>query len=122
MAVCLGGGVGAVLRLCVVQVVHYWVKGTFPVGTCVVNALGCFLIGLCWVQLEYVHAPQWVKLMIITGGIGAFTTFSTYMIDLLFLLEKHAVGNALLYGVLSNGIGFLFLVVGFKVGRFFIYS
>ena len=115
LALCFGGGIGAMLRFFIVQSVQAWSKTTFPIETCVVNIIGCFLIGICWNQLGFYHAPLWVKLFVITGGIGAFTTFSTYITDMLFLLERQNAMGVVLYFLLSNGLGLFFLLMGFII-------
>jgi fluoride exporter len=112
LPVCIGGAIGASLRYSVIHVVHLWTKSNFPLGTIVVNCIGCFLIGILWMFLESHESPQWVKLLIITGGLGAFTTFSTYAIDILFLIESQQFLPAFFYFTLSNGLGFLCLYLG----------
>jgi fluoride exporter len=112
LPVCVGGAIGAGLRYSIIHSVNLLTKTSFPIGTVVVNCLGCFFIGVFWVSLESHHAPEWVKLLIITGGLGAFTTFSTYAIDILFLIEAQQLLPGLLYFSVSNGLGFLFLYLG----------
>lgn len=76
----LGGFIGAILRYSVSGFVQGWSKGNpFPIGTLVVNILGCFVIGLLS-QLAESHrlfSPETRSLLFI-GFLGAFTTFSTF--------------------------------------------
>jgi CrcB protein len=92
----------------------------FPWGTFTVNAMGCFLFGLIWTLAEerLVISGQ-TRFILLTGFMGAFTTFSTYAFETSTLLQdaqwRLAAGNAL--GQLVVGVTFMFL--GYAVGRFF---
>ncbi len=86
----LGGFIGAILRYSVSGFVQGWSKGNpFPVGTLVVNILGCFVIGLLS-QLAKSHglfSPETRSLLFI-GFLGAFTTFSTFGNDTMNLFQS----------------------------------
>ena len=79
----LGGFMGAVLRYVVGGIVQSFVKdGVFPVGTLIVNLLGCFIIGLL---SQVAEGHDWISphagTFIFVGLLGAFTTFSTFSND-----------------------------------------
>ena len=89
LAIALGGALGAVLRFLLSTRVYAWLGRGFPYGTLAVNVLGSFLMGfLTIVLLERSMAdPAW-RAVILVGFLGAFTTFSTFSIETLMLLEE----------------------------------
>ena len=105
---------------------RYWLSGAvqrlcgadFPWGTLAVNVLGCLLFGVVWTLAEdwQVISDQ-SRLVILTGFMGAFTTFSTFAFDTAGMLSHadwwRALGNIALQNV--TGIGAVFL--GFAIGR-----
>ncbi len=103
LAIGSGGFVGAILRF----VISGWVQrasGTlFPVGTLSVNILGSFIIGFAALYFESVVSPQ-QKALVITGMLGALTTFSTFSLETVTMLQgglyARALGNVTLNAVL----------------------
>ncbi|MDG4477064.1 fluoride efflux transporter FluC [Thiovibrio frasassiensis] len=95
------------------------VAGTgFPWGTVSVNALGCLLFGLVWtLTSERFPGTGELRIVLLTGFLGAFTTFSTYMAETGNLLadgeQMYAIGNILL----QNGVGVVLFFVGMALGR-----
>lgn len=83
-----GGATGAILRYWMSLGIHAWMGRGFPYGTLAVNLLGSFLMGLAYVfMIERMDvSPEW-RGAIIIGLLGAFTTFSTFSIETLNLLE-----------------------------------
>jgi CrcB protein len=84
------GGVGAVARFLVDGAVSRRVASTFPVGTLVVNLSGCFVLGL----LDGLLLPTDVALILGTGVIGSYTTFSTWMFETQRLGEERQLSPA----------------------------
>ena len=94
-AVAIGGASGAVLRWLMAGAVQRWSGGAFPWGTFAVNALGSFLLGFLFVWLiERSTASELVRLALTVGMLGAFTTFSTYSLESIRLLQEGAYGMA----------------------------
>jgi fluoride exporter len=123
VALCLGGALGAVTRVGLTtvidrQVAERWPHALrFPWGTAVVNLSGCFLFGLVWASLES-HAGKTAVLraFLLAGFMGAFTTFSTFVFDIVRLSHTRwsmALANVLL----QNVMGSLLLVLGLFLGR-----
>jgi len=95
LAVAAGGATGAVLRWLMAGAVQRFAGGAFPWGTFAVNALGSFLLGFLFVWLiERSTATELVRLALTVGLLGAFTTFSTYSLESIRLLQEGALGMA----------------------------
>jgi len=88
LAVGAGGFAGAVSRF----VLSGWVQRlsgtTFPYGTLAVNTLGSFIIGFLILYFEQSLAPQ-QKALVITGFLGALTTFSTFSLETVLMLQEN---------------------------------
>ena len=94
-AVAVGGAAGAVMRWLMAGAVQRWTGTAFPWGTFAVNALGSFLLGFLFVWLiERSTASELVRLALTVGMLGAFTTFSTYSLESIRLLQEGALGMA----------------------------
>ncbi|MDC3412866.1 fluoride efflux transporter CrcB [Aquibacillus sp. 3ASR75-11] len=109
LAVGIGGFIGAILR----YLVGEWIPSTngFPFGTWTVNLIGCLI--LSW--FFTITSKRWsinpnLKLAIGTGLIGSFTTFSTFSVETINLIQNSQFMIALLYILLSviGGIGLAF--------------
>ena len=98
LAIALGGALGAVGRHYMNIFVSMNAKMAFPVGTLGVNVLGSFLMGvLIAVFAQYWQPPQEVKLFLVTGFLGGFTTFSTFSLDVMTLYSRGATLEAAAY-------------------------
>ena len=105
-AVCLAGGVGATLRFVVDGLVRSRVRTAFPVGTALINVTGSFVLGiLTGLALGALLPPEW-ELVLGTGVMGGYTTFSTASIETLRLIQGRAYRLALV-----NGFGVLVVTV-----------
>lgn len=94
-AVAAGGAAGAVMRWLMAGAVQRWAGGAFPWGTFAVNAFGSFLLGFLFVWLiERSTAGELTRLALTVGMLGAFTTFSTYSLESIRLLQEGALGMA----------------------------
>lgn len=89
LAIALGGAVGAMLRFGVSSGVYQLMGKGFPWGTLAVNVLGSLAMGFLTAMLvERLNAGPELRAAILTGGLGAFTTFSTFSIETLNLIEQ----------------------------------
>ena len=98
VAIAIGGALGAVSRHYVAGRVMHLLGMGFPFGTMTVNILGSFLLGLL-VELFALKLslPRPVQAMVTTGFMGAFTTFSTFSMETILLVERQNVLLAALY-------------------------
>lgn len=108
IAIAAGGALGAVMRYLVSNGIYGWLGRGFPWGTMTVNVLGSLVMGLLFVLLteRLALGPQWRAFLLI-GFLGAFTTFSTFSMETLNLLEGGEVMRAVL-----NMVGSVVICVG----------
>ncbi len=111
LSIAAGGAIGAVLRHGVNVAAAHWFGMAFPWGTLIVNVAGSFAMGLLIaVFAHFWEPPQVLKLFLVTGLLGALTTFSTFSLDVSVLFEHHKYGLTLAY-ILSSvclSVGALF--------------
>lgn len=114
LAIALGGALGSVLRHGANVAALRFMGDAFPWGTFFVNIAGSFVIGLLTglFALYWQPSPE-MRVFLVTGFLGGFTTFSTFSLDFSTLWESGAVTPALAYAVLSVvlSIGALFLAL-----------
>lgn len=112
-----GGFIGTLARYGLQQLSHKVLHWTFPVGTLVVNLLGCFLIGLIYGFFD--KAPgfgqDW-KLFLTVGICGGFTTFSSFSYENIKLLQDGHTAQAMLYISASVIIGLMLTYAGIWLG------
>ena len=96
LAIAAGGAIGALLRYWVSTAVQSRTASVFPYGTLTVNVVGSLLIGFLYILLiERLAAGPAVRAFMLIGVLGAFTTFSTFSIETLNLMESGQLGKAL---------------------------
>jgi len=111
-AVFLGGGAGSLSRYLLSGMINQVSHVLLPVGTFFVNIFGCFLIGFLFTMLEELVVPSEVRLLLITGFLGGFTTFSSFGLETVNLLKGNETFFGLLNILLSIVIGLLFVILG----------
>lgn len=97
IAVAVGGAVGSVLRYGLVQLVMRLHPQPFPLGTMLVNIIGSFLIGALMAKYAGGALSENARLLLVTGMLGGFTTFSAFSWDVLELWQRGAVLQACVY-------------------------
>lgn len=96
LLICLGGAVGTGARYLVSGAVLRWLGIGFPYGTLAVNLLGSFLFGLLMqIGLSTESLSPNVRIMLTTGVMGGFTTYSTFSYETVCLLQENAYALAL---------------------------
>lgn len=114
-----GGAVGAVARYLLSGAAQHATSGSFPVGTLVVNTLGCLLIGLFGYALlegPVTTRPEF-RLALLVGVLGGFTTFSTFGWETIELFRTGNTRGAVLNIVLSNFLCLGAAWIGFKAAQ-----
>lgn len=113
-----GGGIGAVLRFALALWVDERAPVAFPWGTLAVNVSGCFLIGLVASLADEQHLlTPLMRLFLVAGVLGGFTTFSTFGLETWRLLEDGLSGFALWNVLASFGATLGAVAAGIWLGR-----
>lgn len=96
-----GGAIGAVARYGVNLGALSLLGQNFPYGTMIVNIVGSFLMGLLVAKFAMIETSQELRLFAMTGFLGAFTTFSTFSLDVMTLWQRGDIVHAMLYMMAS---------------------
>jgi CrcB protein len=96
LSVGIGGFTGAILRYGISNWVNALSHGSFPYGTLSVNLIGSFFIGFLFLYFQQIHLSPYPKTLLITGLLGALTTFSTFSLDTVLLMQQEQYLKALL--------------------------
>jgi CrcB protein len=117
VAIFAGGAIGAAARTGLIELAPAR-PGHWPWATFAVNLLGCLLLGYFVTRLqERLPITAYARPLLGTGLCGALTTFSTFQLELLRLLDRGDVLLALGYGAGSVAAGFLGVVLGTAIVR-----
>ena len=108
--IAIGGALGAVLRFLVSNAL------TFPFGTLAVNVAGSFIMGLAFIFFADKGMERAAPLVMV-GALGAFTTFSTFSLDVLRLFEDGRAGYAMMYIAASVVLSLAAIFVAVMIAR-----
>ena len=117
LLVALGGGMGAVARFKLTgAVLVHTVGWRFPLGTFLVNVLGCLIAGilLALVEKSAIFTAD-LRLLLFTGILGGFTTFSAFGVETVGLARRGELGIAALYVLLSVALGLCALYLAVRI-------
>lgn len=117
IAIAVGGAAGAVLRFVVSGLAYDYLGDGFPWGTLVVNLIGCFVIGFLSKLFESMTVSPNVRMMILVGGLGAFTTFSTYALENVNLLRDDQIMLAAINVLASTAVGLICVFLGIALAN-----
>lgn len=118
IAIALGGAVGSVARFLAANMVATQIGTRFPYGTLMVNLVGSFLIGLMYILIvEKFEMSAEIRGLVMVGFLGAFTTFSTFSLEILDLLKSGALIGAALYLLVSVIVGVANVWLGMQLGK-----
>lgn len=115
----IAGAVGTLARYALGGLMQRMCGTSFPWGTLAINVIGCLLFGFVWsMGTERMLISAQTRIVVLTGFMGAFTTFSTYAFETAQMLADddwlRAFGNL----ALENVVGIVAVFLGFAVGRF----
>lgn len=117
VAVAVGGALGSVLRYILSELAAQTLGTTFPYGTWVVNAVGSLCIGFLAVGLTRCAKNPVVAALLITGFLGGFTTFSSFMNETMQYMMAGLWKQALGYLVLQLTCGLVMVFLGIVTAR-----
>ena len=116
LMVAMGGAVGSAMRYLISKIMQDWLPAVFPFGTFAVNLLGCLVIGILYGLVEQnMLGNNNLKLLLITGLCGGFTTFSTFSHEGLSLVQQGHLSYAILYVGGSACLGMMMVLIGIKL-------
>ncbi|MCD6073729.1 MAG: camphor resistance protein CrcB [Rhodospirillales bacterium] len=118
LAVAAGGSLGSVARYLVAIGFGKLLGPKFPWGTLVINVTGSLLIGL-FIGLFAVRwsLPQAVRIFLVVGICGGYTTFSTFSLDSFYLIERGEVAAAAAYMISSVVLSVGAVIAGIQIVR-----
>jgi CrcB protein len=118
ISVAFGGALGASLRYLLMSAIGHFVHAGFPYATLAVNVLGSFALGALIEIMALSWSPgQEMRSFLVVGVIGAFTTFSAFSQDVIFLMERGQLIWAGSYIALSIVLSIAALFAGMMVFR-----
>lgn len=117
-AIALGGMLGALSRYGVDVAIEQRSSAVFPWSTFVINVSGCLVVGVILAAIvDRHHSPQWLRLGLVVGFCGAYTTFSTFAQETLDLMEESRVAVAVANVAASATLGVIAVFVGERIGK-----
>lgn len=118
LAVAAGGALGAVGRYALTTVVEPLFQPGFPAGTLAANVAGSFLMGVVVEVLALAWSPsEEMRVFLVVGVLGAFTTFSAFSMEAVGLVQQGALGAAAAYVVASVFLSLAAVVAGMRLFR-----
>lgn len=114
ISIFIGGAIGGGLRYLASLL---FINHTFPFATLLVNIVGALLMGIFSTYfIKYFKAHPDIQKMITTGFLGALTTYSSFSLEIVHLVENGQNILAIAYILLSMILGFTFMAIGYKKG------
>lgn len=118
LLIAAGGGLGSVLRYWVQGWGQKFANGSFPLGTLVVNVLGCLVIGfLNYVFSGPIVVRQEYRIALTVGVLGGFTTFSSFGWETFAMANDGQGLRAIMNLLLSVTLGFCAVLVGYRLAE-----
>lgn len=115
--VSVGGALGSLARYVIAHYIEQVPLFSFPLGTFMVNMIGCFIMGIFYALSEQFIIPAEWKLFLITGFCGGLTTFSTFTLENLNMLQTGQYLLFTLYSISSFILAIVFVVFGIALVR-----
>ncbi|ADZ90623.1 fluoride efflux transporter CrcB [Marinomonas mediterranea] len=116
--IAVGGAFGAMSRFALGKWISSYWNHAFPLATFSINVLGSFLMGVVFILItEKMAIPESYRPLLMVGFLGAFTTFSTFSLEIVSLINQQAWLSAVSYLLLSCLLGVLALAAGILIAR-----
>lgn len=115
VAVATGGAIGAVIRYLTNRLITHYFPANLYWATLFVNVIGCFLMGLAYVWFKNkCHASENLQLFITVGFLGALTTWSTFSMETVLMLNSGDLFKGLSYLIATFALCFMAFYLGIK--------
>lgn len=118
IGIVLAGGLGVLLRYLLGRATVNLGLTALPFGTLIANVIGCFLMGyLSWVVVHKWSFSKELQVIVLTGFLGGFTTFSAFSIEVLTLFEQGGGVRAALYLSVTVAMCVLMCLLGLLIAK-----
>jgi CrcB protein len=117
LLVASGGAIGSVLRYLTALVFSAPSFKNFPYSTLKVNLLGCYIIGLIWAIWIEKGSAETLRLFLMIGILGGFTTFSSFGLESFQLIKNGMLSSFIYYILITNIVGILLVYGGYLTGE-----
>ncbi len=114
LLVAIGGAIGSVMRYSVAVMLKYIYANEFPWHTFTVNIVGCFFIGLIFSWSLQSISFENIRLFLMIGILGGFTTYSSFGLETFDLLKQGKIVIALAYMIATNILGLIAVYFGYS--------
>lgn len=116
--IAIAGGFGAVSRYLLSRLIMVQTQSTFPIGTLVVNVVGCLLFGFFWGLADFRGViSERARIVALIGFLGAFTTFSSFAHETMVLIREERMAAAMFNVVAQNVAGLAAVMAGYQMSR-----
>ncbi|MCH2038284.1 MAG: fluoride efflux transporter CrcB [Rickettsiales bacterium] len=117
--IAIGGALGSVFRYMTILATERFMGHAFPYGTLTVNVLGALIMGIVvgYLQLLNPNGNPQIKSFIVVGLLGGYTTFSSFSLDALTMIQNDHMVSLMLYITLSVGLSLLGIWSGYQIVR-----
>ena len=119
VAVAVFGAAGSVFRYWIQEWISAGDTTRLPLATLLVNGIGCLLIGIFYWMCETHGVERTLRVGMMAGLLGGFTTFSGFALDGLRLLQAGAIGTCITLVVLQNVLGLVCVALGYRLPHWF---
>lgn len=114
----LGGAVGSILRYFGSIITLKYYSASFPLATFIINVAGCFMAGLIFgLTTQETTEVQNLRLLLLTGFCGGFTTFSAFALENVRLMNSGNATTAIMYTIASIAAGLVAVWIGLLITR-----
>ena len=114
LLVAIGGAIGSVMRYLVAVLMKNFNLGEFPWHTFTVNMIGCFLIGLIFSWSLQSASFENIRLFVMVGILGGFTTYSSFGLESFDLFKQGKIMTASAYIIGTNIVGLIAVYFGYS--------